>query len=114
MGDKSRLNRIPPSRRRAAAGASSVQPVCWMWTGALFVAQKSQVEILILVAETVSRVHDLRKCGGKLSLPHTPTLAPLRWGLFFATVFTAAATCPALWAALSTKGAGASLERDRA
>jgi hypothetical protein len=35
----------------------------------LFVAQKSPLEILIVVTETASRVPELRRCGGKPSLP---------------------------------------------
>src|SRR5262245_25805635 len=71
-----------------------------MWTRPLFVAQKSQVEILIVVTETASRVPELG-CGGNplFRIPQTW----LRFGGAFC--LTAAATCPALGAAApSAKG----------
>src|SRR5262245_42819548 len=69
--------------------------------GPLFVAQKSQVEILIVVTETASRVPELRCCGGDplFRIPQTW----LRFG--GAVCLPAAATCPALGAAApSAKG----------
>ena len=62
---------------------------------AFVVAQKSQVEILIVVTETASRVPELGCCGGNplFRIPQTW----LRFGGAFC--LTAAATCPALGAA---------------
>jgi hypothetical protein len=51
-------------------------------TGPLFVAQKSQVEILIVVTETASRVPELRCCGGNPLFRIPQTLGPASAGPF--------------------------------
>jgi hypothetical protein len=63
---------------------SDIAPCAGCGRGPLFVAQKSQFEILIVVMKPHPRprIALLRR---EPSLPHTPHLAPLRRGLFFAT-----------------------------
>jgi hypothetical protein len=53
-----RVNRaaLSPEVLESVRRQLSVRTVCWMWTGPLFVAQKSQVEILIVVMETAPHV----------------------------------------------------------
>jgi hypothetical protein len=69
-----------------------------MWRGPLFVAQKSQLEILIVVTETASRVPELRCCGGNPPF-RIQTWPRFGGGLFFASSIEASfldVFCPVL------------------
>jgi hypothetical protein len=69
---------------------------CWMWNGPSFVAQKSQVEILIVVTETISRTANC-PAAREVALPRITliplNLGPASAGLFLHERLTAAATC---------------------
>jgi len=76
---------------RRQLGAARVLDV----TRLLFVAQKSQIEILIVFTETASRVPNCAAAEGTLSSAY-PKLGPAEAGPFLRERLMAAATCPAL------------------
>jgi hypothetical protein len=73
-----------PSSDPAPARCSAPSAGCGR--GPFFVAQKSQVEILIVVTETASCIPEFRCCGGNPLFRIPQTWPRFRRGLFFASV----------------------------